>query len=159
MKMNKDVTIRLFKNNYIPQLRELVEALQIFEMQFHARRARPRDMIEEAMGKLLEPIRQNSGILYMAFLEEKAVGYISCAVGRDIENAENYVQIGDIYVEEKLRGQGIGTMLLKRAEEYTKSGGYTTIVIGVLAHNRKTYDFYKRYGFKDYSIELVKEIV
>ena len=58
-----------------------------------------------------------------------------------------YVMIEDIYVEERLRGQGIGRLLMRKAREEARACGAESIELNVWACNEAALGFYEKEGF------------
>lgn len=56
---------------------------------------------------------------------------------------------GSIGVDEKFRGRGVATAMLKAAEEFLKKRGVTVFDIDVYTFNERAEKFYDSYGFKD----------
>lgn len=57
--------------------------------------------------------------------------------------------IGGIAVHSNYRGQGIGTKLIERVEEYGLKNGYNHLTLEVVDTNPKAHKLYQRLGFKD----------
>ena len=64
----------------------------------------------------------------------------------------NEVHIGDLIIDKKHRGQGIGTKLVTAVEEEYRNKGFEKITLTTFGFQAP--DFYKRLG---YSIEFVRE--
>lgn len=67
-------------------------------------------------------------------------------------------RLTQFFVTEEYRGNGIGGKLYASMENYFKSQKCTNIRVEVLAANKEGYEFYKRHGFEDRQIEMIKEI-
>ena len=59
-----------------------------------------------------------------------------------------YLHVESICVEEKNRGKGIGTLLLKSAKEYGKENNCTDIYLTVNEENERAIKVYEKIGFK-----------
>jgi len=64
-----------------------------------------------------------------------------------------YLYLDDFCVDRAYRGQGIGTVLLKQAEDYAHELGISAIVLHVESVNTRAYSLYKRFGYKDLEIQ------
>lgn len=64
----------------------------------------------------------------------------------------NEVHIGDLIVDEKYRGQNIGSQLARAVEDYYKDKAYTKISLTTFGFQAP--EFYKKLG---YSLEFVRE--
>jgi len=67
---------------------------------------------------------------------------------------EPYGYLEDVYVDESMRGAGIGTELLRRIfEEAKKNKCYK--LVGTSRYSRlEVHEWYKRLGFKEHGIEF-----
>lgn len=64
--------------------------------------------------------------------------------------APDYPDIEDLYVREDIRGNGIGTKLLKSAEDLAALAGYKKVGLSVdPVRNPKARDLYKRLGYRE----------
>ena len=75
----------------------------------------------------------------------KVVAFLSVQVFR----GDNYIYLDDLSVTARYRDQGIGTNLIKSAEDYAKEIGISAIVFHVEISNERAHDLYKRLGYKD----------
>lgn len=93
-------------------------------------------------------------LLFHAFLNENKIGEMKCV----IHSEENYIFVGDIEINRKYRGLGIGTMMMNRLFEYAQS-----LNIGKITGNLSTVDdeeqllhFYGKFNFKITMLDNVK---
>lgn len=75
----------------------------------------------------------------------KVVAFLSVQVFR----GDNYIYLDDLSVTARYREQGIGTNLIKSAEDYAKEIGISAIVFHVEISNERAHDLYERLGYKD----------
>lgn len=75
-------------------------------------------------------------------LDEEPVGYLVC------ELKDDKVYLSKIYLKEKVRGKGLGKILLERAIEITKSHSKKSLYLNVNKQNVNSISFYERNGFK-----------
>lgn len=62
----------------------------------------------------------------------------------------DYPDIEDIYIKEQFRGQGLGTLLIKKCEGLAKQKGFKKIGLGVNPTlNSKAKALYERLGYDD----------
>src|SRR5437879_5107417 len=69
-------------------------------------------------------------------------------------SADGVGEIDSIFVEQQLRGQGIGTELMRRALARLDSMRVTSKIVSVMYENEKTLMFYQRFGFHPRTILL-----
>lgn len=147
-----------------PQDRADIEAcffeLQAFERSIYSNRADPASMTAPYVDYLFGECASHDGAIFVAESEGDVVGFI-CVIckmpaGNLYELAQEFAYISDLVVRESQRGQGIGSQLMKRAEEYAIAHGATRLRIGVLAANEGAHALYRRLGFGEYGILLEK---
>lgn len=71
-------------------------------------------------------------------------GFLSIEVHRE---QENYLYYDDFCVSAPYRGGGIGSALMKRAEDYCRRIGFAAIVLHVEKSNLSARSFYENRGF------------
>ena len=91
----------------------------------------------------------NEDLIYVAEHEGAVAAFLSVEVYR----AEDYIYLDDFSVTEKYRGRGVGTRLLKMAEDYARKIGVTRISLHVNKTNEKAHGLYKRLGYGLYAEE------
>lgn len=89
----------------------------------------------------------------LAFQGEKAVGLINCFTGFSTFAARPLLNVHDIVVHAKARGQGIGQALLGWAEERARQLSCCKLTLEVLANNRRAMASYERAGFAPYMLD------
>ncbi|MEW9107395.1 GNAT family N-acetyltransferase, partial [Paenibacillus sp.] len=67
---------------------------------------------------------------------------------------DDYVQIDNVFVREKWRGQGLAKFLLAQALHYAQSHGLTLASLEVLTDNRTALRLYESLGFEQRAEEL-----
>ncbi|GGE70640.1 GNAT family N-acetyltransferase [Priestia taiwanensis] len=67
----------------------------------------------------------------------------------DKEAEEDAYYIDTLSVNAEFRGQGIGTDLMKAAEDYAKEQGYDKISLNVEYDNERAHNLYTKVGFKE----------
>ena len=98
-------------------------------------------------------------LIYVAELENKVVAFLSVEVYKD----DGYIYLDDFSVTAACRGQGIGTKLIRLAEEYSASVGIPAVVLHVDKANEGARQLYKKLGYLDHEdqgnrILMVKEL-
>ena len=93
--------------------------------------------------------------IFVAKIEDEIVGYITINIKEKINPIMRYrkqLQIEAICVDEKTRGKGIGTQLLKYVKQYGKEYDCTDIYLTVNEENESAIKMYEEFGFKVKSI-------
>jgi len=91
------------------------------------------------------------------FIEDesgKEVGRASVALIYNDLHAEPYGLMEDVFVDESLRGQGIGTKLTNAIIEEAKKQKCYKLVATSRYEREKVHDLYKKLGFKEHGIEF-----
>lgn len=68
------------------------------------------------------------------------------------------IHLEDLYVSEKFRGSGLGTLLLETLKDICKTEGCTRLEWTVLDWNQKARDFYKKFGAEEMSSWLINRV-
>ena len=76
---------------------------------------------------------------WFAFDNDKLIGSIT------LQNKGREYELRGFYVDIEYQGKGTGKLLLKKVKEFA---GDKDIVLDIYAHNGKTINIYKKWGFK-----------
>lgn len=104
-------------------------------------------------GQLRSEIVNPDSKFFLAFYEGEAQGYIKINRGMAqtvLPNDRGY-EIERIYVDQLLKGRGIGKLFLEKTIQLAKESGADYIWLGVWEHNTSAIRFYERNGFLAYS--------
>lgn len=113
---------------------------------------------------LLADVQNKQGIIYFAENDGKIIG---CAAGcieaiekkykLGMDSDKPYGYIMELFVDAEFRKQGIGTSLVEKMEEYFRAKECDMSSIDVFATNTNTHEFYKKAGYMDRNVNLVKK--
>jgi ribosomal protein S18 acetylase RimI-like enzyme len=107
-----------------------------------------------------EKARETGGAQIVADIEGRVVGYLALQLGRAgpyvHDHLRAHVHIENIVVASEHRKAGIGQALLTEAERFARAAGRKVILLGVLPRNDLALSAYRRAGFAELSIEMVK---
>jgi GNAT superfamily N-acetyltransferase len=93
---------------------------------------------------LYHDIKTNKCV-FCAYIGDKLVGNI---IIENVKNTEtSLLKIKNIYVDKNWRKKGIGTRLLKYAEDYAIKKGYKRIEVKVPCNEKECIDFFKKNGY------------
>jgi ribosomal protein S18 acetylase RimI-like enzyme len=115
------------------------------------------------VGKLLRKINSNEGVIYLAEHEGHIVGLIAVMVERQLTSdllewvPSKGGRILELFVQTQYRGQNIGKLLMKKGEEYLKEQGCNVLRIEVFEPNAKAHNFYRKLGYQDRIIDMIKK--
>ena len=86
----------------------------------------------------------DDNVIFVAEDNSKVIGFISI----NKYSEEDYIYLDDYCVDEKYRGQGIGSKLINAAFEFAKSNKINQVLTHVENANKESIKFYKNKGFK-----------
>jgi ribosomal protein S18 acetylase RimI-like enzyme len=126
----------------------------------------PQDYGQKFCAKMLQDVAKNRGKIYV--LEnpnQQVVGFIAGVIFQ-IGNSDEELdckphtmgRIIELFINQNYRGQGLGTKLMQKMEQYFKEQQCYKINIEVFAPNVDSYRFYKSHGYIDRNIDLAKKI-
>lgn len=99
--------------------------------------------------------------IFVAKMQDDILGYITINITEKDNPSMRYrkqLQIEAICVDEKSRGKGIGTALLKYAKEFGKENNCTDLYLTVNKENENAIKIYEEFGFKVKSIAYSMKI-
>ncbi len=161
------VIIRKYRKNDRNKLIHLLEEFQDYMVAVDSlkRLTRRAGYGNYYLKHLLEVISKNKGIFYLAEVQGEIVGL---AVGLVLKPGKEEIFtmqkpsrrgfIEELYVAPPYRGAKIGAKLMKKIESYLIGKGCNSLFLTVLATNTKAYKFYKKFGYSDRDIDMLKEI-
>ncbi|RLE75019.1 MAG: hypothetical protein DRJ56_06410 [Thermoprotei archaeon] len=90
----------------------------------------------------------------------QVIGYILFRIRTDLPlwSPHKMATIYDLYVRPDFRRKGVATELLARALEVMRSRGATLVMITALVANEPALRLYRKMGFRDFRLTLVKEL-
>jgi GNAT superfamily N-acetyltransferase len=139
-----------------------VRALNIHEDAMAADRATGEADAAATLDEVLGRVAVSGGLALVAEAEGSVIGHLALT----IETAPPYIRaelrrfayVADAFVQEAFRGRGAFRAMLAEAEAHARAAGCRRLMIGVLVGNAIAERAYRRAGFRDYAIELVREI-
>jgi GNAT superfamily N-acetyltransferase len=115
-----------------------------------------------AMDKLHQRVANSRGVVLVAEISGAVVGHLVLAFERFgpyvREELRDYALVADLFVRADHRGRGIGRALITEAERRAIERAMPRILLGVVHGNHAAERSYRRQGFRDYALELVKEL-
>ena len=112
---------------------------------------------EEAFEKiesLIAHLADGTAVVYGAFEGSELTGFLWAYAHPFREELRMYVS--EIRVKEEARNQGIGTALLRSAEEKAKEMGLGALYLHAEAKNEDARSFYEAFGFEEERIQMRK---
>ncbi|MSP82664.1 MAG: GNAT family N-acetyltransferase [Alphaproteobacteria bacterium] len=160
-----DLLIRTATNGDEPVLERFAAALQEFERPLDASLMSGVEMIAAGyVTEMLVEAATRGGLVLIAEIVGVPVGY-AAAVVKDEDDAtvrpevRHYLYVTDAYVEPEHRGSGIVQALLARMEIRARELGVNRMLINALAGNQAARAAYRRFGFRDYTVDMQKTLI
>lgn len=145
-----------------PVLLRHVRALNIHEDAIAGNRATAEADAAATLDEVLGRVAGSGGIALVAEDGGAVIGHLFLT----IETAPPYIRaefrrlayVADAFVQEPWRGRGTFRAMLSVAEAHAREAGCRRLMIGVLAGNHVAERAYRHAGFRDYAIEMLREI-
>jgi ribosomal protein S18 acetylase RimI-like enzyme len=123
---------------------------------------RQRDEIDSAnlasLKKAMETPEPDS-IIYIAEDEAgKRAGFLHLQIQIDYFNGKRVGYISDIAVDSSFEGQGVGRILLDKAEEWARTKGCHLLSLYVFSSNSRARKIYEKLGFNEEVTKYIKPL-
>lgn len=145
-----------------PGLRQCVVALQDYERALVPRMPPGEKIADDYLADMFAQCRDYSGRILVAEQDGEIIGYCTVLadfVSSEIEDGDaEFAYVSDLMVLEHHRGSGTGQALISQAQDYARAQGAEYIRIGVLAANTAPRSLYQKDGFKEFAIQLEKQL-
>ena len=101
---------------------------------------------------LIGEVINNDGLFFIAFEEDKVLGYVRLRDGEYHSAFNNLpsIEIVRIYAVQPAIGKGVGSALIKKCIETANELNRKIIWLGVWEHNQRAIDFYTKWGFEKF---------
>lgn len=132
------------------QIREVLpnELDQILDLLDHFDRPRSPRPDSSELEQILLKIQASKGTILAAFLDAQAIGTCTINVCPNLSWAGRpYAIIENVMVAPANRGNGVGTALLKFAQQYAQDLGCYKIALMTGSKRASTLEFYEKAGF------------
>jgi ribosomal protein S18 acetylase RimI-like enzyme len=131
--------------DHLPELAKLFDAYRVFYGQ-------PSD-VEAARAFLYERFTLGESIVFMAMLEDRAVGFTQLYPMFSSVSLRRMWILNDLYVEADVRGQRVSERLIERAVQLAKESGAKGIQLETAHTNTSGQRLYERLGFQREDLE------
>lgn len=101
---------------------------------------------DRARNFLNERIAKNESIIFIAYLDNKAIGFTQLYPIFSSVSTQKMLVLNDLYVDSNCRGKGVGKSLIDIAKEYCKQNNYKGLSLET-AKNNPAQKLYEREGF------------
>jgi ribosomal protein S18 acetylase RimI-like enzyme len=123
---------------------------------------RQRDEIDStnlaSLKKAMETPEPDSTIYIAEDESGKPAGFLHLQIQTDYFNGEKVGYISDIAVDSSFEGQGIGRILLAKAEEWARAEGCHLLSLYVFSSNSRARKIYEKLGFNEEVTKYVKPL-
>ena len=126
------------------------------------------DSAHDYMQRMLNDSDSMGGVAYVAEEAGRIVGFVQGVIvshhlGDDIVFDTTHLPrkdgwIGLLFVGPEQRGRGIGRQLMDKIKTHFESEGCDTLRLLVLSDNTHTIEIYKKYGFIEHEVEMVRKL-
>lgn len=101
---------------------------------------------------LIKEVEESNGYFFMAWDDEKPVGYVKMHDGNRYNAFGNKssVEIVRIYADQSVIGKGVGSAMMQFCLDEAKRMNRTIIWLGVWEKNDRAIAFYEKWGFKKF---------
>lgn len=154
------ITIRTMREDDREAVLQLLLELTAHEAALSDDRSTGLDTAVACLADDAEKASETGGAQIVADIEGRVVGYLALQLGRAgpyvHDHLRDHVHIENIVVASEHRKVGIGQALLAEAERFARAAGRKVILLGVLPRNDIALAAYRRAGFEELSIEMVR---
>ena len=111
-----------------------------------------------ALKKAMESPEPDSAIFIAEDEASKRAGFLHLQIQIDYFNGSKVAYISDIAVDSSFEGQGIGRILLHKAEDWAREQGCSLLTLYVFSDNSRARKVYEKLGFAEEVTKYVKPI-
>lgn len=160
------ITIREYQPTDQPTLIKLYEDFQdyLVAMDPIKRIRRLPSYGKHTLQTTLLDVQNKNGVFYIALDRDQIIGFIVAVVLKQ-EEAELYEcipstigRVTDLFIIADFRKQGIGKMLMKKAEQHCKKNGCDVVYIEIFEPNTHAHNFYQSLGYTDRLRDVIKQL-
>lgn len=90
--------------------------------------------------------------------DETPAGFVFLEPAVDYFSGEPHGHLGMIAVTEGAEGRGIGTALMRAAEDWARGRGYAKLTLNVFEGNTRARTVYERFGYNVETIRYTKKL-
>lgn len=153
--MQTEITIRPVTPSDLP----FIHALLPSYAEFGLPPWRDADAMLETDKAVFAAALENGAVIFIAEDQTQTpLGFVHVHPGSDHYFKEKPCHISDLIVAPVGRGQGVGKLLMAKAEEWAKNEGYEKLTLNVFAGNGRARKLYEELGFGADIVKYIKEL-
>jgi GNAT superfamily N-acetyltransferase len=103
-------------------------------------------------------IRNLGNVTLVAQIGDDVVGVVDMEYHQRLGDHRPQARVNDVVVTESSRGIGVGTALLRRAEELARMRGCFRMALVTATWREATIEFYRREGWQEYGVWFVNPL-
>lgn len=111
-----------------------------------------------SLKKAMETPESGSAIYIAEDEAGKRAGFLHLQTQTDYFNGDKVAYISDIAVDSAFEGQGVGRILLDKAEAWAREQGCSLLTLYVFSNNSRARKVYEKLGFKEEVTKYVKPL-
>ncbi|MEZ5775794.1 MAG: GNAT family N-acetyltransferase [Hyphomicrobiaceae bacterium] len=161
--MNAVPSMRLMRAGEEERLLTLMRGLQAALGPMFDRMHAPEDIGRWYLDLMLAECAAHKGVVLIAEDRDEWVGY--AILLKDVpsddepdEIAYSYAYLAELYVDARLRGEGLGQLMIAQCERLAREAGARWLRVTSLAANVGAMRLYRRAGFRDHLVTLEKPL-
>ena len=143
-----------------PALLRFIDGLQRYEAEFESDRRLDSAYAEDQFAALLK--RAERGAIFVAENDGRLVGWVLVVEDEGhvyvVEEERRCAAIVEFFVDEAVRGQGVGRALMRACEGWARARKLLTIHIGHLTGNARAAHVYDKAGYASYVVVRRKRL-
>lgn len=121
-----------------------------------------RQSVRNCMIEQITKFQEKHGTANQVFIARdkngERVGFIWVGQSRSGFTGAVQAYILSVHVTEACRSQGLGRLLLSRAEDWARENSLTSVGLGVAAHNVSAITLYEKLGYETETFRMVKDL-
>jgi GNAT superfamily N-acetyltransferase len=110
-----------------------------------------------------ERIAKRNGFIEIVENNEEIIGYLCGGISEQsfylYRQKAKHARLDSMLIDKKFRGKNIGTKLAKNFVEWCEKNNVDYISADASAGNKKSLNFYRKLGFKDYDLTLEMKMI
>ncbi len=152
------INIRLFAPSDVNFIESLIPRFSEFDLPAWRQKNEIDHANFHALKKAMETPEPGSVIYIAEDQAGKPAGFIHLQIQTDYFNGEKVAYISDIAVNASFEEQGIGRILLGKAEEFSREQGCSLLTLYVFSKNSRARKFYEKLDFHEEVTKYVKPL-